>query len=134
MMRRVFALLAALALHGCAVMKPDMTDFTGVQLPEGLQAPGYVPTQVAAFKTLQEVQHWCAKGDKRQQAAAVGGMYLACAIYTNDDRCLVIVWTETAYQLLGHELMHCMWGPRTMAGKTDGVPAHFVVQPTKVQP
>ena len=35
MMRRLFALLAALALHGCAVMKPDMTDFTGVQLPDG---------------------------------------------------------------------------------------------------
>lgn len=128
MMRAALAalLLACTALTGCAIMKPDMTDFTGVQLPGGLQAPGYTPVQVAAFEHLQDVQKYCTAGDKRQQAASAGGMYLACAVYTTDDRCLIIVWTQTAYQLLGHELMHCMWTPRTLAGRVAGIPAHFV--------
>lgn len=128
-MKTILALIVAAMLHGCAVMKPDMTDFTGVTLPDGLQAPDYTPVQVAAFENLQDVQKYCTAGDKRQQAAAAGGMYLACAVYTKDDRCLIIVWTQTAYQLLGHELMHCMWSPRQLAGMSaDGLPAHFVVK------
>lgn len=128
-MKTLLILIAAALLHGCAIMKPDMTDFTGVTLPDGLQAPGYTPVQVAAFENLQDVQKYCTAGDKRQQAAAAGGMYLACAVYTKDDRCLIIAWTQTAYQLLGHELMHCMWSPRQLAGMSaDGIPAHFLIQ------
>ena len=129
MMRATLAalLLACTALTGCAIMKPDMTDFIGVQLPDGLQAPGYVGTQVAAFENLQDVQKYCAAGDARKQAAAVGGMYMACALsQPEQNRCLIIVWTQTAYQLLGHELMHCMWTPRTRAGQAVGIPSHFV--------
>lgn len=129
-MKTILALIAAAMLHGCAVMKPDMSQFTGVQLPDGLQAPGYVGTQVAAFENLQDVQKYCSAGDKRQQASAAGGMYLACALsQPEQNRCLIIVWTQTAYQLLGHELMHCMWTPRQLAGMSaDGLPAHFVVK------
>lgn len=35
-MKTILILIAAALLHGCAVMKPDMTNFTGVQLPNGL--------------------------------------------------------------------------------------------------
>jgi hypothetical protein len=127
MIRAALVLIAAFALQGCAAMKPDMSQFTGVTLPVGLQAPGYVPVQVAAFESLQDVQRLCSRSDKRQQAAqAVGGMYLACAITGKDDRCLIVMWTQTAYQLIGHELMHCLWTPRTRAGHATGIPAHFV--------
>jgi hypothetical protein len=127
MMRAALASMALTLLSGCAVLKPDMTDFTGVALPVGLQAPGYVPVQVAAFENLQDVQRHCSNSDKRQQAAqAIGGMYLACAITGKDDRCLIVMWTQTAYQLIGHELMHCLWTPRTRAGHATGIPAHFI--------
>lgn len=128
-MKTLLILITAALLHGCAVMKPDMTDFTGVELPSGLQAPDYTPVQVAAFENLQDVQKYCGAKDKRQQAAQTGGMYLACAVYTTEGRCLIIVWTQTAYQVLGHELMHCMWTPRQRAGiSAAGIPEHFVVK------
>lgn len=119
------AAVALLTLSGCATTV-DMTDFTGVTLPVGMQAPAAVPVQMAAFDDLRTVQRLCSQADKRQQAAqAVGGMYLACAI-THKDGCLIVTWANTAYQVLGHEAMHCLWTPRTRAGQVAGVPAHFI--------
>ena len=134
MMRAALAALAAAALSGCAAMRPDMSQFTGVQLPVGMQAPQYVPTQVAAFENLQDVQRHCGRADKRQRAAAAGGMYLACSIYTTDKRCLIVIWTQTAFEVLGHEFMHCMWTPRTRTGKTAGIPAHWVSPKAEAKP
>jgi hypothetical protein len=135
MIRAALVLIAAFALQGCAAMKPDMSQFTGVTLPVGLQAPDYVPVQIAAFENLQDVQKYCSAADKRQQAAAVGGIYFGCAISREDTKgCLIVVWTNTAHQILGHEVLHCVWTPRAMAGKTAGLPAHFIPPTAKVQP
>jgi hypothetical protein len=125
-MKTIIALIFAALLTGCMTMKPDMSQFTGLELPVGLQAPDYVPVQVAAFANLQDVQRHCSTADKQQQAAAVGGIYFGCAA-TTEKGCLIIVWTQTAHQIMGHEFMHCMWTPRTQAGNTQGIPAHFVV-------
>lgn len=135
MTARLLALLLLALASGCSTLRPDMSQLTGVELPEGLQAPDYVPTQLVAFEDFQKVQYYCSKSDKRQQAAAViGGAYLACAISTVDDRCLIVTWTHTAYQLVGHEVLHCLWTPRTRAGKTEGIPPHFIAAPIRAPP
>jgi len=123
--KTIITLLAAIMLAGCGTMKMDMTDFTGVTLPAGMQSPEAVPVRMAAFNDLQEVQRLCSMGDKRQQAAERGGVYFGCAM-TTDNGCFIVIWTQTAYQVIGHEFMHCMWTPRAMTGKTEGLPVHFV--------
>jgi hypothetical protein len=126
MIRLALAALAALVLSGCATLKPDMTDFRGVTLPVGAVAPRYVPINVAAMADLAEVQHWCTQADQSGTAARAGGKYLACAVPTKDGRCLVIVWQHTAYEVLGHEAMHCLFTARGLAGNLQGIPPHFV--------
>jgi hypothetical protein len=116
--RSALSVVAALCLSGCATFN----HITDVQLPVGQQAPDYVPVQVVTYPTVAEVNEHCATVVR----VATGGKppMLACALYT-DKRCLIMIAAETSFGVLGHELMHCLWIPRTRTGNTAGVPVHF---------
>ena len=121
------ATAALLSLSGCAVLQPDFTDMRGVTLPAGLLAPDYVPVNAAVFANLADVQRYCSTADKAQTAAKkLGGRYIACAITTPEGKCLLIKWTHTSWELIGHEAGHCLFAARAKAGNLSGIPPHFI--------
>lgn len=129
MLRRALTLLAAAMLTtGCAVLTPDYSQFRGVTLPPGDQHTEPVQITISAFDNLSKLQDVCSKADGSNAAAGPLRAYLGCAIGWTKG-CAIAVWTSTAYEVLGHELMHCVWGPRTQAGRTDGIPPHFIKPP-----
>ncbi len=123
-----FTLLLAILASGCAVLTPDYSQFRGVTLPAGDQHTEAVHITISAFDSLSKLQEICAKRDQSNAAAGPLRSYIGCAI-TWAKGCAIAVWTQTAYEVLGHELMHCVWGPRTEAGRTDGIPTHFIRPP-----
>jgi hypothetical protein len=123
-MRRLIAAIAvALALPGCAMLRPDFTDLATVQLPAGDLTAEPVPVTLSVFSDFGRLQYVCNKAAQASGNAAPRGAYTACAI-SHASGCALAHWTTTTYAHMGHELLHCL-ANRASAAKRAALPAHF---------
>lgn len=123
MTRQIAAICAALALSGCAVLKPDFTDLRGVKVPAGDLTPHPIPITFSAFEDFGRLQYVCNLADKRNQASGLLKGYTACAI-VHPKGCALAFWVHTSYEHIGHEVVHC-FEPWMSDAVRAQMPIHF---------
>jgi len=99
--------LTFLALQGCAVLTPDYSNLRGVEIPVGDLTENPVPITLSVYESFQKLQEVCQKADALHQASGPFRAYFACAI-TWYKGCAIAIWKHTAFEVLGHETLHCL--------------------------
>lgn len=133
MKRTALALLAAASLSGCATMtalQPDYSNLRGVTLPAGDMTAAPVPMTLSLYEDYAELNRLCSKvtyGAGALVSPFKG--FFGCAI-TWEKGCALLAPTNTAFEVLGHESLHCFSMAATPAKRLQLDP-HFHHQDAK---
>jgi hypothetical protein len=124
MIRLAIAAMAAMALSGCLAVKPDMSNFRGVALPPGPMTAQPVPISLYVFEDYAELNRLCtlAKHGPDATVAPLKGFF-GCAINWPKG-CAIFAPANTAYEVKGHEFLHCM-AQAADDEKRSQLPPHF---------